>query len=787
MLRNYLVTALRNLNRHKSFSVINLAGLSVGLAATILIYSFIAHELSYDRFHENHDRIYRINSLIEMAGDHSIKAPVSMGTMSPLLGEAVPGVKRITRVNDLNVEVRHENQRFFDNRMLVVDSSFLEIFTFRITDGNSITPLSHPGTVVFSETLAEKIFGTRNASGRVVNIRGNDYMISAVTEDVPSTSHIRFDILMPFIALDNENEFIQNKGFGFYTYFMLEDEVVPAYALEETRSFIDDFHNQALGGSGIQVTPFFQPLGQIHLYSEDVQFEMDPRGKISNVYIFSLLAAMILVIAIVNHVNLVTARSETRSREVALRKIAGSSRNNLVTQFLSESLLTTVIAMIIAISLVELLVHPFGNLVNREITLNYLGAGNLVFLVLIVLVTGIGAGAYPALILSSFSPLKIFRSDPGSGRAILKVVLVVFQFSIAVFLITCLVVLYYQMHYMQNRPLGFNRDNIIVVDNITPGITRNFNTIKQQLFGDPAVISVTASESIPGRQGTVQNSWHVEKSSDQAIMIYENRVQDQYFETYQIPVIAGRSFREAVESDRSAYIINQAAARALDLEDPVGEDIMVWETRGTIIGVVSDFHFQSLHEPIKPLVHTRYSDRFGYISISSHPAGIERVIELAGRVLSESDPEYVFNYVLLDDLLLRNYESELRNNRLISMAAILSVILSVMGLYSLTSFTILRKTKELGIRKALGADTGSLVFMLFRNTGQWILVANIIGWPVAWYAMSRWLENFAYRTDIQAWMFVLAGLAALMVALLTITGLVIRAVRTNPIEALRYE
>jgi putative ABC transport system permease protein len=787
MLRNYLITALRNLNRHKGYSVINLAGLSVGLAATILIYSFIAHELSYDRFHVNHDRIYRINSHIEMAGDHSIKAPVSMGTMPPLLGDAVPEISRITRVNDLNVEVRHETHRFFDNRVLVVDSSFLEIFTFSIIDGNSLTPLSHPGTVVFSAPLAEKIFGTRNASGKVVTIRGNDYMISAVTEGAPANSHLRFDILMPFISLDNENEFIQNRGFGFYTYFMLEDEVHRAGALDKTRMFIDDFHNETLGGSGIVVIPSFQPLGQIHLHSEDVQFEMDPRGKISNVYIFSLLAAMILIIAIVNHVNLVTARSETRSREVALRKIAGSSRKNLVTQFLSESLLTTVIAMVIAISLVELLVHPFGNLVNREITINYINTGNLVFFFSVVLVTGIGAGAYPALFLSSLSPLKIFRSDPGSGRAILKVVLVVFQFSIAVFLITCLVVLYFQMNYMQNRSLGFKRDNIIVVENITPEITRNFNTIKQQLLGDPAIISVTASEGIPGRQGTVQNSWHVEKSSDEAIMIYENRVQDDYFETYQIPVISGRSFDEGVESDRSAYIINQSAAKALGLEDPIGEDIMVWETRGTIIGVVSDFHFQSLHEPIKPIVHTRYTDRFGHISISSHPAGIGRAIELAGLVLTESDPEYVYNYTLLDDLLLKNYDAETRSNKLIAMAAILSVILSVMGLYSLTSFTILRKTKELGIRKALGAGTTSLVFMLFRNTGQWILLANIIGWPVAWYAMSRWLENFAYRTDIGIWMFALAGLAALTVALLTITGLVTRAVRTNPVEALRYE
>ncbi len=787
MLRNYLITALRNLSRHKSYSFINLAGLSVGLAATILIWSFISHELSYDRFHENNDRIYRIISLVEMTGDHSIKAPVSMGLMSPLLGEAIPEIRHTTRIDDSRVEARHGLQRYYDNRMLVVDSSFLDIFTFSIIDGNTVNPLSKPGTIVISGTLAEKIFGTGQAYGETVSIKGKDYMIEAVMEDAPVTSHIRFDILMPFVSLDNESEFIERRGFGFYTYFLLEEGMLHSESLEKARGFIDEFHDENLRGTGIKVTPFFQPLNRIHLYSEDVQFEMDPRGKISNIYIFSLLAAFILVIAIVNHVNLVTARSETRSREVALRKIAGSSRNDLITQFISESLLTTFISLAIAISLVELLVHPFGNLVNRDIDINYFNPGNLVFLFSVALVTGIGAGAYPAFFLSSFSPVRIFRKNPGSGRALLKVTLVVFQFSIAVFLITSLVILFSQMRYMQNKSLGFNHEDIIIVDNITPDITEGFNSIKQQLLNDPSIISVAASESIPGRQGTVQNSWHVEKSSDDAVMVYENRVWDDYFETYQIPVIEGRSFSEEFESDRSAFVINQAAARALGLEQPVGEDIMVWETRGTIIGVVSDFHFQSFHEPIKPIVHSRYSDYFGRISIRFSPADIERVIELTGSVLNERDPEYVYNYTFLEDLLRNDYDAEIRSNKLVTMSAILSVILSVMGLYSLTSFTILRKTKEIGIRKALGATTGSLLVMLFRNTGQWILLANIIGWPLAWYAMSRWLENFAYRTDIQVWMFAAAGIVTLLVALVTITGLVLRAVRTNPVEALRYE
>ncbi len=788
MLKNYIVTALRNLNRYKSYSIINLAGLSVGLAATILIFTFVSHELSYDRFHENYERIYRINSLVEMAGDHSIKAPVSRGTMPPLLEASVPGIMHVSRVDDRDVEILYGTRRFFNNKRLIVDSSFLDIFTFEIIEGNPAGQLTEPGTVIITGELAEKIFGDGRAVGEILTIRDRDYMVSAVTQNVPSTSHLKFDLLMPFVSLEDESEFINSRGFSFYTYFLLEEEVDRRETLERSKEFIDEYYTETLQGMGLKVTPFFQPLGKIHLYSGEMDFEMGQRGKISNVYIFSLLAVFILLIAIVNHVNLVTARSETRSREVAMRKIAGSSRYDIVKQFLSESLLITLISLVIAISLVELMAHPFGDLMNREISVNYFSPRSLLFLLSVTLITGIGAGAYPALYLSGFSPLKIFQKRSGrGGRSMLKVTLVVFQFTIAIFLITCLFILNSQMKYMQNKSLGFNRENILIIENLTAGITSGYNSIKEELLTNPSIISVTASEGIPGSQGTIQNTWHVEQNRDDAIMVYENRVQDDYFETYQIPVIEGRAFSAEIESDRSAFVINQSAARALGLEEPVGEDIIVWERRGTIIGVVSDFHFQSFHEPIKPIAHSRYANYFGYISVRTSPENIDRTIAFIGTTLNRADPDYIYNYAFLDDMLRKNYDAEERNNKLISMAALLAVVLSVMGLYSLTSFTIIRKTKELGIRKAMGSTTGSLLLMLYRDIGQWVLLANIIAWPLAWYAMSRWLENFAYRADPGAWMFIAAGLTALIIALFTITGLALKAARTNPVDALRYE
>jgi putative ABC transport system permease protein len=789
MFRNYILTALRNLKRYKSYSLINLVGLSVGLAATILIFSFINHELSYDRFHEKHDRIYRIGSLLEMAGDHSVKGPVSLGSLPPLLKDAIPEISYVTRVDPASVEVIYDNQRFFNNKRLIVDDSFLDIFTFRVTDGNVVNPLSEPGTIVITERLAQKIFGQRSAIGEIFSINNRDYTVNAVTEDVPVNSHLKFDLLMSVSSLSlDEEQFLENKGFDLYAYFLLKEGVNHNEALENANVYITDYYDELLKGMGLRVTPFFQQLTRIHLYSEDIQFQMEPGGRISNIYTFAFLAMFIMLIAIVNHINLVTARAETRSREVALRKIAGSSRYNLISQFISESFFVTLISLAISISIVELLIHPFGNLMGRELAINWFSPLSALFIIAITLITGTGAGAYPAFYLSGFSPLKIFQKQSGSRPGnLLKVILVVFQFGISIFLIICLIILYSQTSYMHNKNLGFNRENVLIIGNMTPGISESFSSVKDKLLKNTLIRNVTASEGIPGQQASIQNSWQAGGSRDDAVMVFENRVQDDYFETFRIPVIQGRTFKEGMEGDRNAFVINESAARALGLSDPVGKEIYVWERRGTIIGVVSDFHFESLHEPIKPIVHSRYSDRFTFISLRVSPQNISQTIASTGETLKDFDPDFIYNYIFLDDRLRQSYEAEERNNKLISMSALLAIILSVMGLYSLTSFTILRKTKEMGIRKAMGSSTASLLIMLYKDMGQWVLVANIIAWPSACYFMSRWLENFAYRTEIEAWMFIAGGLVAMVVAMLTITHLAVRAALINPVEALRYE
>ena len=789
MFRNFVITALRNLRRHKSFAVINLFGLAAGLAATILIFLFISHELSYDRFHDNFERIYRIGALLEMSGDHSTRAPVTDGTMPPLLRDAIPGIKAVSRIDYTSVELRQGENRFRDNRRLIVDENFLDIFSFRVIDGNAIDPLSEPGTIVITTATAERIFGRTSVAGETILVNDTEYLVNAVTENIPANSHITFDLLMSFASLDQDQmAFVERRGFSFYTYLMLSEEADHEETLATTGDFIDEYYEKFLEGMGIKITPSFQPLGRIHLHSEHLQFESEPRGRISWIYIFSFLAGFILLIAIVNHVNLLTARSETRSREIGIRKIAGSSRSGLIIQFIGESLTSTLLALVVATAIVELLIHPFGNLMGRELSVNYFSPTYWLFLFGVATVTGLGSGAYPAFYLSGFSPLRIFsHQSPGRPRNLLKIFLVVFQFSIAIFLLICLVILNSQTRYMQTKSLGFDRSNILVARNLTPRIMQNYLSVRNELMTKNAVNSVTASQGIPGHQGTIQNSWPASGNRDEAVMIYENRVQDNYFETYRIPVIEGRSFSEGREADMTSYVINQSAKKALGLEEAVGTEIYVWEDRGTIIGVVSDFHFETLHEPIKPIVHTRYSEHISFISIRIDTDDIPTAVKAIEATFGEFDPDYIFTWEFLVDRLRSSYDTEERTGRLMSMSATLAVIVSVMGLYSLTSFTIIRKTKEIGIRKAMGSPLSSILLMLYRDMGQWVLLANVIAWPSAWYMMERWLGNFAYRIDIGIWMFLAGGTSALLVAMLTITGLAVKAALTNPVEALRYE
>ena len=788
MIRNYIITALRNFNRFRSYSIVNLFGLSAGMAAVLLIYTFIAHEVGFDRFHENYGSIYRIGSHVEMAGDHSITGPVSQGRLPVLLPDAIPEITTVTRIDPFPVvDIEYRQNRFRGNNLFYVDKDFLDIFTFPVIEGDPAAPLEDPGNVVITADLANKIFGTTQASGESITVDGRDYMVSAVVENPPVQSHLRFDLLITFSSLPDEEKYIDNRGFSFHSYFLLDEVAGREAALETTKEFITGYYRERLSGTGITATPFLQPLSEIYLHSEHIDYDVEYKGSMSNIYIFSLLALFILIIAVVNHINLATARAETRSKEVALRKITGATRTDLVKQFISESVITTLIATAIAVSLAELIIPSFGNIVGRNLTIEYGALEIWVFLIVTVLVVGLAAGSYPAFYLARFRPVRILFKTEASGRArgrLLKITLVVFQFAIAIFLITCLVILQRQVRYMQTGHRGFTSENVVILDDLTSGIRESYEVVKKELLSLSEVLSVAGSNGIPGRHTAIQNSYPAAGNREDAIMMYEVRVHDGYFKTFEIPFVSGTNFSREMHPE---IILNEEAVRALGLEDPLGEEIYVWEFRGRVVGVVRDYHFQSLHEPIKPIAHTRFSPFIQYMPVRIAPGDTAKTLEAIRKVMQKFDPDYVFSYFFMDKDLRQSYEQEERSAKLVGFAAALSIIVSLLGIYALTSFTIIKRTREIGIRKVLGATAGSILFMLYRDLGRWVLPAIVIGWTFAWYVMKGWLENFAYRIEMEPWMFIFSGAAALVVAILTVTGLAVRGAHTNPADSLKYE
>lgn len=786
MIKNYIVTALRSLRKYRSYAAVNLIGLAAGLAAVIIIYSFISHELKYDRFHDNINRIYRIASFLDMAGDHSVTGPLSHGSAPPMLAGEIPEIASVTRVDPTSsAEIKYNENSYHNIRFLRVDAEFLDIFSFRISKGNRFDPLANPGTTVITDELAGKIFGSDDPLGETLVIEGMYYTITAVVEDIPVHSHIKFDLLVTFSSLPNEEQFVNNRGFGFYSYFMLEEGAEHETALEKSAEVLNDYYEKVLEGSGLSVTPFFQPMSKVYLHSENLNYDIEKMGNISNIYIFSLLALFILIIAIVNYINLSTARAETRSREVAVRKISGSTKSDLVKQFIIESVVTTFIAMIISVSAAEMLLPSFSNLVNRNLSIAFGDPGIWLFLIITTLVVGLAAGSWPAFYIARFQPLSILSKSKGLLKGgVLKIILVVFQFSIAIFLITSVTILFSQIKYMQTKAPGFKKENIIVLYNLTPEIRNSYEAVRDELLKHSSVLSISASNGLPGRNTNIQNSYPAGGNSEDAVLMHEIRVIDGYIETFEIPILEGRGFSREIQPE---IILNQEAVRALGLEDPIGKEIYIWEDRGEVIGVVNDYHFQTLHEPIKPIAHTRTHLYLQYLSVRVAPGTTNQTLNLIGKTIGKFDPDYILSYFFMDEELASLYEDEEQNSMLVGYAAVLSIIVSLMGIYALTSFAIIRRTKEIGIRKALGASAGSILFMLYRDLGQWVLVSNVIGWFFAWYVMRNWLENFAYRTDMSPWMFVVSGGAAIVIALATVTGLAVKATRSNPVDALRYE
>ncbi|MFN7119163.1 MAG: ABC transporter permease [Saprospiraceae bacterium] len=814
MLQNYFKIAFRNLLKHKGYSLINIIGLSVGMAICLLILLYIQHEISFDRFHANGDRIYRVALERKYPGRSTFYAIIPFS-----FGEAIknefPEVENFTRIipqlGGGTPTIRVGDQVYEEPGILFTDSTFFEIFTFPLVEGDSKTALTKANSVVLTESTAKKYFGEQDAIGKLLQVGDQSWSVTGVCKDVPESSHIQFDILVS----NTGTNFAQQPNyvnFSSCSYFLLKPgtnpeafeaklpKIVEKYTAgqieRETSISFAEYQKQ---GNGYRY--FVQPMQDIHLHS-NLEAELSPNGSIQSVYIFAVIAIFILVLACINFTNLATARSVERAKEVGLRKMFGSERSFLMGQFLTESVFISLISMALTLVLLRFLTPVFNTLSGLELNMQFwLQPLNLLALLGFALLVGLLAGSYPALVLSSFRPIVVLRgkfktNKEGLG---LRNGLVIFQFCISICLIICTMIVYRQMEFLQNKQLGFNKDHLVVLDRagFLGERTQSFTRALEQI---PGVVSAAGTSSVPGEQGFFGISFQPINSKE--MMTGRGMVvNDKLVETMQLEIAAGRAFSEEF-ADSTALLLNEAAAKEFGLTDPIGARLVSndgflngpngEQTIYTVVGLVKDFHFQSLHQAITPLIFIN-TERFGanagngLMLVRVKPDNFQQTLSQIEQLWKSFLAEQPFGYSFLDENLAALYQAEQRTQRIFGFFSVLAIFIACMGLLGLAAYAISQRTKEIGIRKVLGASVLKVTLMLSKDFLRLVFIAAVVAFPIAWWGMSRWLEDFAYRINIEWWIFAVALLLAVFIALLTISFQAIRAAVANPVKSLRTE
>jgi putative ABC transport system permease protein len=810
MLRNYFKVAIRTLIRHKTFSAINIFGLAIGMACTIMILMWLFDELGYDRFLPNTENIYRVNTQIKF-GSLDSDLPLTSDMFGPTVKQDYPQIKEYTRIYTFGTskQVKRGDVYLDENRSVYADSTFFRVFNFPTVAGNTYSALNSPNTVVISEKIAKKYFGRSNAVGGNIEISDNNgtyFKVTAVIKDMPNNSHFNFDLIFPMKNLDYPyGNYISSN---FYTYLLLQDRTdykefeknLEGYILRHAWPYAQKIVKlgslEEFKKSGNKIGQTLTPISKIHLYSNR-RFELSPNGSIQYLYIFSIIALFILLIASVNFMNLTTARSAGRAREIGIRKVLGTDRRNLILQFLTESVLLSYISIFAAIAFVYLLLPLFNTISGKKLSMiNLITPVYLLIITILPLAVGIIAGSYPALFLSGFKPVKILKGRLLSGNKGINIrgALVVFQFASSVILIIATLIIYRQLKYVQNKNLGYNNEQVLVINN-TYSLKENAVVFKNEMLNVPGVKEATVTGFLPVPSERNGNTFFKDASFDMkgGVNFQRWEIDYDYIDFMRMKILEGRNFSRDFGTDSSSIIINEEAARQLGYRDPVGKDLYTLtgpelknRVHYKVIGLVRDFNYESLKQPIGPLGFL-LKKNYGAVSLRVAAASIPRIInqaELKWSFFAKGNP---FSYRFMDESFNDMYAAE-KNVALTAMAAsLLAVLVACLGLFGLSIFMAQQKTKEIGIRKTLGASVPSILFILSKEFLKWLALANLIAWPVAYYFMNKWLQDFAYRIEISWWMFAASGLIALVIALFTVSFQAVKAAVANPIESLRYE
>jgi len=804
MFKNHLKASLRSFSSRKGFSLINVGGLAMGIACFTLIGLYIREELSYDRHHEKADQIHRIGLHIFLDGTESnfatVAAPVAQG-----LKDNFPEVTASTRITRGGFPVlRYEDKAFSEERFYWADSTVFDVFTFSFIAGDPKTALTRPFTIVFTESMAMKYFGTTDTIGRMVNMdNGNDYAVTAVIENMPETSHFHADFLASLTSRGNSRNTSWATQNNFNTYFVLDPgttaetfqaklpALVETYVWPEIGELFNATPQQVLE-SGTEFDYIVTPLKDIHLKSQ-LRAEFETNGNIVYIWLFAGIGIAILLIAGINYVNLSTAISARKTKEVGIRKALGSNRGQLVQQFLSDSIVLSFIAVGLSLLLVKLFLPVLNTVADKNLQFSPFSDPIVIPGALtLALVIGLFAGIYPAFFLSSFNPATVLKGSGtrGNARSGLRNGLIVFQFAVSAVLLLASLIVYGQLEFIQNTNLGFSGDQVIVVEK-TDDIAANIETFKEKLRAHSSVLAVANSQSLFGQ---IQND-NLFRPADQPEsenkLIWLNTTDEDFDDAYQIEMVDGRYFSPDYPNDINSIVLNETAVELLGLENPVGTNLVssFLNRELTIIGVVKDFHVESLQNDIKP---------FGFMYYSGQGAGRNTSVRVASddftSVLAMIENEWLaisngqaFEYEFFDRVFEERYLAERKVGQILTTFSGLAILIACLGLFGLAAFVTTQRTKEIGIRKALGASASSIVAMLFKDFGKWIAVANLIAWPLAYFIMNNWLQNFVYRTDIAFWFFPASLVVGLILAFITVSGKTISAAKTNPVHALRYE
>ncbi|MFL5810772.1 MAG: ABC transporter permease [Flavisolibacter sp.] len=793
MIRNYLKIAFRNLWRHKVFSFINIMGLTVGMSACFLIFLYIKFELSYDAFHEKADRIYRIVADIKTPTE-VIKAGGPSWAVPPNAKDEFSEIQAFTRIAEDKELIRKGDIKFQEEHSLWADSAFFDIFDFKLLKGNPHTALKEPFSIVFSQTAAKKYFGNEDPMGKTLLITGEGHpaIVTGIMKDVPENSQIKADVVISMSTIIKQwNHGLDSQwgNYGAQAYVLLTPNADAKKLQSKFPAFLEKRNGTEMKKSQMFATLFLEPLKDVYLRSTR---NGSKTGNINNVYIFSIVAIFILLIACINFVNLTTARSAERAKEVGIRKVVGAARSQLARQFIGESVIICCIAFILAVGLSSLLLPWFNQLAGKTISTGILEQGKyLLILFLAALGIGLIAGIYPALVLSSFKPVVVLkgRFATGTRGILLRKGLVIAQFSISIALIIGTIVVYNQMKYMRSRDLGFSKDQMMVVDtNGDPGK----DAFNQAIRSIPAVKATAMSSSAPGTGNPGAYSEIENKKGDLQIANLDLYFVDfDYIPLYKIKMVAGRPFSRDFGTDTTqAMVLNEAAVKMFgyrSAQEAIGRRFKQWGREGKIIGVMKDFHFKGLQEPIKPLSMRIEPNGSSLVSVNISASNLPATITAIENKWKAVIPNRPFSYFFLDEFFDRQYRSEERFGKLFLNFAILAIFISCLGLLGLASYSTTQRTKEIGVRKVMGASVGGIINLLSKEFLRLVILSCFIAMPLAWYLMNTWLKDFAYRTGIGWWVFVLAGTLALVIAIVTISFQAIRAATANPVKSLRTE